>query len=79
MRNDKIYQELSKKYNLPHQVVEIICNHPFKFASDVMSHPTDDKSIMLSYLFKFKLKKKFGNDKQKTRKDLKNEEETNDI
>lgn len=54
-----IYTELSHKYNIPNQVVEVICNHPFKFAQNTISDEKDIKSIMFSYLFKIKLKKKY--------------------
>lgn len=53
-----IYTELSHKYNIPYQVVEVICNHPFKFAQNTISDEKDIKPIMFSYLFKIKLKKK---------------------
>lgn len=54
-----IYTELSHKYNIPYQVVEVICNHPFKFAQTTISDEKDIKPIMFSYLFKIKLKKKY--------------------
>lgn len=52
-----IYTELSHKYNIPYQVVEVICNHPFKFAQNTISDEKDIKPIMFSYLFKIKLKR----------------------
>lgn len=61
-----IYRDLSKKYDVPHQVVEVICNHPFKFANSRISDNEDNKSIMFSYLFKLKLKKKYGREEQGT-------------
>lgn len=54
-----IYTELANKYNLPYQVIEVICNSPFKFAKQIIANDNDQKDIMLAYLFKFKLKKKF--------------------
>lgn len=54
-----IYTELANKYNLPYQVIEVICNSPFKFAKQVMTNDNDYKDIMFAYLFKIKLKKKF--------------------
>lgn len=53
-----IYTEIGKKYNLPRQVIEVICNSPFKFAKERMSDDLDTKSIMFAYLFKIKPKKK---------------------
>lgn len=54
-----IYTELANKYDLPYQVIEVICNSPFKFAKQVMANDNDLKDIMFAYLFKIKLKKKF--------------------
>lgn len=54
-----IYTELANKYNLPYQVIEVICNSPFKFAKQIMADDNDLKDIMFAYLFKIKLKKKF--------------------
>lgn len=53
-----IYTELANKYNLPYQVIEVICNSPFRFAKQVMMNEDDVKDIMFAYLFKIKLKKK---------------------
>lgn len=58
-RKVSIYTELANKYNLPYQVIEVICNSPFRFAKQVIADEDDDKDIMFAYLFKFKLKKKF--------------------
>lgn len=54
-----IYTELANKYDLPYQVIEVICNSPFKFAKEVIADDEDIKDIMFAYLFKIKLKKKF--------------------
>ena len=60
-KKKSIYTELSNKYGVPYQVIEVICNSPFKFAKDIISKENDNKSIMFSYLFKLKLKKKYLN------------------
>lgn len=54
-----VYTELGKKYNLPRQVIEVICNSPFKFAKEHISDNNDIKAIMFAYLFKIKPKKKY--------------------
>lgn len=61
-RKVSVYTELANKYNLPYQVIEVICNSPFKFTKQVMANEGDDKDIMFAYLFKIKLKKKFKNE-----------------
>lgn len=62
-----IYTELANKYNLPYQVIEVICNSPFKFAKQVIADDNDLKDIMFAYLFKIKLKKKFKNENTQVR------------
>lgn len=54
-----IYTVLSNKYNLPYQVIEVICNSPFKFANKTISN-LDMKPIMMAYLGKFKVKKRYA-------------------
>ena len=54
-----IYTQLSNKYSIPSQVIEVICNSPFKFAKEIMSDDNDTKDIMFAYLFKLKLKNKY--------------------
>ena len=58
-KTSNIYIQLANKYNIPHQVVEVICNHPFKFANRVISNDEDTKTIMFRYLFKIKPKRKY--------------------
>lgn len=41
-----IYTTLSNKFNIPYQVVEVICNHPFLFTSRVISNPKDTRTVM---------------------------------
>ena len=65
-----IYTELANKYNLPYQVIEVICNSPFKFAKQVIADDNDVKDIMFAYLFKIKLKKKFKNENTQVRNSI---------
>lgn len=65
-----IYTELANKYNLPYQVIEVICNSPFKFAKQVIADDSDYKDIMFAYLFKIKLKKKFKNENTQVRNNI---------
>lgn len=60
MRNQKsIYTKLSNKYNIPYQVIEVMCNSPFKFANKTITE-FDPKPIMMAYLGKFKIKKRYA-------------------
>ena len=65
-----IYTELANKYGLPYQVIEVICNSPFKFAKQIIANDEDQKDIMFAYLFKLKLKKKFKNESIQVRNDI---------
>ena len=58
-KDKSIYTKLANKYNLPYQVVEVICNHPFRFANRVIADDNDERVLMFGYLFKIKLKKKY--------------------
>lgn len=62
-KQTRIYTKLANKYNLPYQVIEVICNSPFKFAKEKISDDDNKKAIMFAYLFKIKLKKKYETDK----------------
>lgn len=62
MRNQtSIYTKLSNKYNIPYQVVEVICNSPFKFTNEAIT-ALDAKPVMFAYLGKFKVKKRYEKD-----------------
>ena len=66
-KNVSIYTQLANKYNVPYRVAEVICNHPFKFASRVIADDNNDKPIMFSYLFKIKKKKRYQVSKNKAK------------
>lgn len=64
-----IHSVLASKYKLPQNVIEVICNSPFKFTNKVMADPNDNHTVMLAYLFKIKLKTRLhGNKKQELTK-----------
>lgn len=60
-----IYTQLSNKYSIPSQVIEVICNSPFGFAKEIISKGDDQKAIMFAYLFKLKLKNKHKDETNK--------------
>lgn len=60
-----IYTELANRYNVPYNVVEVICNHPFKFAAGRIADDDDQKDILFAYLFRLKIKKKYKNEEPK--------------
>ena len=65
-----VYTELANKYNIPYQVIRVICNHPFLFASRKISE-ADTKPLMFSYIGKIKMKKRYEQESNKTKEDPK--------
>lgn len=61
LKSKSIFTELANKYGMSANVIEVICNHPFKFAADRIRE-NDPRTIMFSYLCKIKLKKRFKNE-----------------
>ena len=55
-----IYTQLSNRYDIPYNVVEMICNSPFQFINKGITN-NDEKNFMLSWLFKVKRKKRYAN------------------
>ena len=58
-KQDIIFSTLSKDYNIPRQVIELICQSPFRFAKDKME-TMETRPIMFAYLFKIKLKNRYN-------------------
>ena len=54
-----VYTKLSNKYNIPYQIIEVICNHPFKFLSRKIADDEDETNIMFTHLGKFKIKNRY--------------------
>lgn len=57
--DNKIFNELGKKYNLHPNIIRSICMYPFIFAKQIMEDEEDEKAIMFYKLFKVKLKPMF--------------------
>ena len=61
---EQIIKEVSAKTGVDKGIVDIICKHPFLQTVDIMkSDNTQD--IMFNGLFKFKLKRRYKEDKSK--------------
>ena len=60
-----IYSELSNKYQLPSQVIKVICNHPFMFANRRITEG-DERPMLFTYLGKIKIKKVYEGKKEDT-------------
>lgn len=63
MNVDDICKRVSKELNEPYDVVKNVVMHQFQFVVDVMKDEDDVRDILLNKLFRFKLKKKFQENK----------------
>lgn len=61
---DDVIKEVSKNLNLDRELVAEVCKHPFRQTVDIMK--SDNVSdILFNKLFKFKLKKRYKENKQR--------------
>lgn len=61
---DEVIKEVSKNLNLDRDLVATVCKHPFEQTVKLMK--SDDVSdILFNELFRFKLKKRYKENKQR--------------
>lgn len=63
---EQVIKEVSKRTGVDKEIVAEICKHPFKYTETVMKDDDDTRDILFNKLFKFKLKRRFK--ENKTRK-----------
>ena len=61
---DDVIKEVSKNLNLDKDLVATICKHPFVCTVNTMKSD-DTRDILFNELFKFKLKKRYKENKQR--------------
>lgn len=67
-KSGDIYTELSKKYGLHRNTIMSICNHVFIFTARRIADPEDERTIMLPYFGKIRVRKRFlGRKKEKVK------------
>lgn len=64
MNIDKVCRQIAKDLNEDPNVVKQIAMHQFQFVMDVMKDEDDTKDVLINKLFRFKLKKRFKDNKQ---------------
>ena len=62
---NEIVKQVSKRTGIDIETVDVVCKHVFRFTIDVMKDEKDTHEILFAKLFKFKLKKRFEQDKTK--------------
>lgn len=62
---NEVIKQVSKRTGIDIETVDAVCKHVFRFTIDVMKDEQDTHEILFAKLFKFKLKKRFEQDKTK--------------
>lgn len=61
---EQIIKEVSKNTGIDKDVVSTICKHPFLQTVELMKDAENTSDIMFNRLFKFKLKRRYKENKQ---------------
>lgn len=62
---DKVCKQIGKDLNEDPQLVKQIVMHQFQFVVDVIKDPDDTRDVLINKLFRFKLKNRFKDNKNK--------------
>ena len=62
---DTVIKEVAKRTGVDIDTVAIICKHPFQVTVQTMKDEEDERDILFNTLFKFKLKRRYKNNKTK--------------
>ena len=61
---DQVIKEVSNRLNLDRELVAKVCKHPFEYTVETMKDEDNIQDILFNRLFKFKLKRRFKEDKK---------------
>jgi hypothetical protein len=61
---EQIIKEVSKETGVDKELVATICKHPFIQTVQIMKSEDDIRDILFNKLFKFKLKRRYKENKQ---------------
>lgn len=61
---EQVIKEIAKETEIDIETVSQVCKHVFDYTVDVMKDETDTKDILFNQLFKFKLKRRYKENKQ---------------
>ena len=60
-----VIKEVSTKFkNVDKHIISEVCKHPFVYTVNIMKDDEDTKDILFNKLFKFKLKRRYKENKQ---------------
>ena len=62
---EQVIKEVSKKTGIDKETVEAVCKHPFIQTVELMKDDKASQDILFNQLFKFKLKRRYKENKSK--------------
>lgn len=62
---DTVIKEVSKRTKIDPEIVAAVCKHPFVTIVNIMKDETEYRDILLNGFIKFKLKRRYKEDKTK--------------
>lgn len=65
MNIDRICNQIAKQLNIDQSLVHDIVFYEFLYTKQVMQDPTETRDILFNKLFKFKLKRRYKENKNK--------------
>ena len=60
---DQVIKQVAKNLNIDKETVATVCKHAFQETVNVMKSEDDCREILFNRLFKFKLKRRYKEDK----------------
>lgn len=62
---EQVIKEVALKVDEDVDLVAAVCKHPFITTVNIMKDPTEARDILFNKLFKFKLKRRYKEDKHR--------------
>jgi hypothetical protein len=62
---EKVIKDVSKNLDIDKELVSTVCKHVFQSVVDTMKDEEDTRDILFNQAFKFKLKRRYKESKQK--------------
>ena len=60
---DQVIKQVAKNLNVDKDIVAVVCKHAFQETVDIMKSEDDYRDILFNQLFKFKLKRRYKENK----------------
>ena len=60
---DQVIKQVAKRLDVDRDIVNVVCKHAFKETVEIMKSEDDCRDILFNQLFKFKLKRRYKENK----------------